>query len=117
MIQVTEADLSAAMESYKHIPIEDLLLQHELRIAREKHYDSFMCPCSDCKGGLCKSIPTIKEHLRRVQRDKFLYHSMVGKDPVHGFPADGIWIPRDDHNGRTAEEDCDDPNVADYVQL
>jgi hypothetical protein len=115
VIQLTEADLAATMESYKYIPVEDLILQHEMRIARDKQYESFMCPCSDCKGGLHKSIPMIKEHLRRVPCDKFLYHSMVGEDLVHGFQPHGIWIPRDEHSGRTPEEDCDDPNVADYI--
>jgi hypothetical protein len=34
------------MEGYQHIPVEDLILEHELRIAKLRNYESFKCPCS-----------------------------------------------------------------------
>jgi hypothetical protein len=80
------------MESYRHIVVEDLILEHELRIAKLKYYEAFKYPCSNCKGGMWKLISTIRQHLRTMPRDRFLYHSMVGEDPVQGFPPDGLWI-------------------------
>jgi hypothetical protein len=89
------------MEEFRHIPVEDLILVHELRIAKEKGFDAFKCPCSDYKGGTRKNLSMIKHHLCNVARDPFLYHSMVGDDPDHGFPAPGIWIPITNPMSRT----------------
>jgi hypothetical protein len=88
-----EEKVHYSMEGYSHISVDNLLLQHELRIARLRNYDSFMCPCCDCKGGIRKSTATVKQHLRRRPRDPFLFRSMVGDDPEEGFPPEGIWIP------------------------
>jgi hypothetical protein len=79
------------MESYRHIVVEDLILEHELRIAKLKYYEAFKYPCSNCKGGMWKLISTIRQHLRTMPRDRFLYHSMVGEDPIQ-FPPDSLWI-------------------------
>jgi hypothetical protein len=81
------------MHGFHHIPVEDLILEHELRVAAVKKYIAFKCPCWNCKGGVTKCVATIKKHLRDMPRDPYLYQSMVGADPEEGFPVDGIWIP------------------------
>jgi hypothetical protein len=84
-----------------------------------------MCPCCDSKGGLRKSITTIRDHLRRLGRDKFLYHSMLGEDLVDGFPGGGIWISRRDHmsrqendsNAAHAEDDFADCETMNFLDV
>jgi hypothetical protein len=78
--------LHAGMEGYHHIPVEDLILDHELRVAKRKNYDSYKCPCANYKGGIRKPIGTIRQHLRDVPQDRYLYHSMIGEDPTEGSP-------------------------------
>jgi len=69
-----------------HIPIEDLILQTELHVATEKDVSVYPCPCNDCHGGRCKCIEMIKSHLTTVGRDSFLLKSIIGGDPLDGYP-------------------------------
>ena len=76
----------------RHIPIGDLILHTELRVATEKNIRGFRCPCRDCKGGYEKSIQVIRRHHEDVGRDPFFKRSMLGGDPPEGYPANGIWV-------------------------
>lgn len=76
----------------RHIPVGDLILQTELRVATEKHVRSFRCPCRDCKGGRRKSIQVIRQHHVAVGRDPALKKSLLGGDPLHGYPRGGLWV-------------------------
>ena len=98
-----------------HILVEDLILQHELRVACLRNYAAFKCPCSNCKGGIRKSVRVIKQHLCEVPRDRFLYHSMVGEDPPGGFPAHGIWMPATEGVYEGADECTTDANGNEYL--
>jgi hypothetical protein len=84
--------MNLGMEGFRHIPVEDLILDHELQLAKEKNCSSFKWPCSDCKTGRRKSIGTIRQHLSEVPRDPYLYHSMLGENPLGGFLVHGIWV-------------------------
>jgi len=75
-----------------HIPIEDLILEIELRVAKEKQYTSFRCPCTKCQDGRRYKLKGIRNHLRVNGRDPFLMHSMVGGDPKEGYPKEGITV-------------------------
>jgi hypothetical protein len=35
----------------RHVPLGDIILHTELRVATEKNVRAFRCPCLDCKGG------------------------------------------------------------------
>jgi hypothetical protein len=85
-------EFDSGMDNLRHIPVEDLILDHELRVASEKNYTAFKCPCINCEGGIRKPIAIIRQHLCTVPQDPYLYHSMVGEDPPNGFPVQGIWI-------------------------
>jgi hypothetical protein len=50
-------------EQGRHIPQEDLILRHELRVCEENNWDCYLCPCKECHGGHRYSIRTIREHL------------------------------------------------------
>ena len=76
----------------RHIPVGDLILQTELRVATEKHVRSFRCPCQDCKGGHWKSIQVIRQHHEAMDRDPGLTKSLLGGDPLHGYPRGGMWV-------------------------
>ena len=76
----------------RHIPVADLILQTELRVATEQNIGAFRCPCKDCHGGLRKSIDIIRAHLQSVGRDPFLRTSIIGGDPPDGYPPHGIWV-------------------------
>jgi len=75
-----------------HIPLEELIFENELQIAKEKNCTAYHCPCTKCHGGHRYDIKTIRGHLRLNKRDPFLMHSMLGGDPVEGYPAQGIWV-------------------------
>ena len=85
------------IQGYQYVAMEDLILEHELRIAKLKLYNSFECSCLNCKGRIQKSISTVMHHLRTMPRNWFLYHSIVGEDPMQGFPTNGLWIPTSKH--------------------
>jgi hypothetical protein len=74
----------------RHVSMEDLILETELRVAREKEIDLFRCPCRKCHGGHKYSVETIRTHLRLHTQDIHLTYSMVGGDPDGGFPEEGI---------------------------
>lgn len=76
----------------RHIPVGDLILQTELRVATTQNITAYHCPCRNCHGGRRKRISVIREHHAAVGRDPFLTKSMIGGDPPNGFPADGIWV-------------------------
>jgi hypothetical protein len=73
------------MEGYQHIPVEDLILKQKLQIAKLKNYETFNLQCCNCKVGLRKSIPTIRQHLHFFLQDQFLYYSMLQSDPIDNF--------------------------------
>ena len=76
----------------RYIPLVDLILQTELRVATEQNIGAFRCPCKDYYGGLRKSIHIIRAHLQFVGKDPFLRTSMIGADPPDGYPPHGIWV-------------------------
>ena len=76
----------------RYIPLADLNLQTELRVETEQNIGAFKCPCKDCYGGLRKSIHIIRAHLQSVDRDLFLRTSMIGADPLDGYPPHSIWV-------------------------
>jgi hypothetical protein len=43
-----------------HIPIDDLILQTELKSTASKGYNSYLCPCRGCHGGRRYHIDTIQ---------------------------------------------------------
>jgi hypothetical protein len=75
-----------------HIPIEDLILQTELRVAAAKGYNSYLCPCRSCHGGRRYHTDTIQQHLRNYGRDYFLNPLMLGGDLPGGFLEEGVWV-------------------------
>jgi hypothetical protein len=101
----------------RHIPIGDLILHTELRVATEKNVRSFRCPCRDCKGGRRKSIQVIRQHHAAVGRDPFLKTSLIGGDPLEGYPASGIWVEDVAYDDDVVVQDVsdDDINIADIV--
>lgn len=75
-----------------HIPLGDLILHTELRVATEQDIHAFRCPCKDCRGGQRKRIEVIRKHHVAVGRDPFLTKSMIGGDPLDGYPPHGVWV-------------------------
>ena len=97
MILYTESGMDGLpprvrQQTGRHINVEDLILQHELEICKERDWDLFLCPCRHCYGGYQYTIRTIQLHLQNYGRDPFLLHSIVGDDLEGGFPLQGIWI-------------------------
>jgi hypothetical protein len=83
----------------RHIPLGDLILQTELRVATEGNIQAYPCPCVNCHGGIRKTINVIREHHTSVGQDPFLTKSIIGGDPLEGYPPQGMWvedIPFDD---------------------
>jgi len=76
----------------RHIPVGDLILQTELRVATALDVHAFRCPCRNCQGGHRKTIDVIQRHHVDVGRDPFLMHSMIGRDPADGYPPRGLWV-------------------------
>ncbi len=76
----------------RHIPLGDIILYTELRVATEHNLRTFRCPCRDCKGGCEKTIRVIRRHHADVGRDPFLEKSLLGGDPPEGYPPQGLWI-------------------------
>jgi len=75
-----------------HIPMEDLILETEMRRAKEEQCTSYHCPCTKCHGGCYYSLDAIREHLLVNKRNPFLMHSMVGGDLERGYLEVSIWI-------------------------
>lgn len=84
--------IDADGRTMRHIPLADLILQTELRVATMQNITAFYCPCQNCHGGRRQQIPVIREHLAAIGRDPFLTKSIIGGDPADGYPADGIWV-------------------------
>jgi hypothetical protein len=76
----------------RHIPLGDLILQTELRVATELNLRKYPCPCKNCHGAQRKKIDVIRKHHSEVGRDDFLTKSMIGGDPADGYPPNGIWV-------------------------
>ena len=76
----------------RHIPLGDLILQTELRVATEQNILAYPCLCKDCRGGRRKRIHVIRTHHTSVGRDPFLTRSMIGGDPIDGYPPYGVWV-------------------------
>jgi hypothetical protein len=76
----------------RHVPIGDIILHTELRVATEHNVRSFRCPCKECKGGRRKNIQVIRQHHATYGRDPFLCKSLLGGDPPEGYPPGGIWV-------------------------
>ena len=76
----------------RHVPVGDIILHTELRVATEKNVRAFRCPCKDCKGGRRKTIQVIQQHHAAVGRDPFLHKSLLGGDPPEGYPPGGMWV-------------------------
>jgi hypothetical protein len=75
-----------------HIPLGDLILHTKLRVATEQDIIAFRCPCRDCRGDRRKRIEVIRKHHAAVGPDPFLIKSMIGGDPLEGYPPHGVWV-------------------------
>lgn len=73
-----------------HIPLGDLILQTELRVATKQNILAYPCPYKDCHGGRRKRIHVIRTHHTSVDRDPFLTKSMISGDPIDGYPPYGV---------------------------
>jgi hypothetical protein len=71
---------------------EELILETELNEAARLRLRSYFCPYRDCHGGKRVATGGIKQHLAKVDHDPFLMRSMVGGDPVSGYPEFGAWV-------------------------
>ena len=91
----------------RHVPVGDMILHTELRVATEKNVHTFRCPCLDCKGGRRKTIQVIRQHHAAVGRDPMLLKSILGGDPLEGYPSTGIWV----------EDVCCDNDVVENIPL
>jgi len=89
----------------RHIPVGDLILLTELRVASVLEVRAFQCPCIDCHGGRRKTIDVIRRHHAAVGRDPFLMNSMIGGDPPKGYPLCGLWV-EDVAYDNDVVEDC-----------
>ena len=87
--QIQFADDGRAL---RHIPLGDLILQTELRVATKQNIWAYPCPCQNCHKGLCKSINVIREHHTLVGRDPSLTKSIIGGDPSEGYPPRRIRV-------------------------
>ena len=76
----------------RHIPLGDLILQTELRVATENNIQAYPCPCMNCHRGLRKPIYVVREHHTVVGRHPFLTKSIIGGDPPEGYPPGGILV-------------------------
>ena len=91
----------------RHISLGDLILQTELRVATKQNIQFYPCPCVNCHGGVRKPIHVIKQHHTSVGRDPFLTKSIIGGDPVGGYPACGIWVDGMAYDDDIVEADPD----------
>ena len=96
----------------RHIPLGDLILQTELRVATSQNIASYPCPCRDCRGSRRRRIHVIREHHRKVGRHPCLSFSMVGGDPPNGYPEEGMWVEDIAYDDDVVK---DAPNIADDV--
>jgi hypothetical protein len=90
----------------RHVPVGDMILHTELRVATENNVHTFRCPCRECKGGRRKTIQVIRQHHAAVGRDPFLQKSLLGGDPPKGYPPGGMWV----------EDVCCDNDVVEDIQ-
>jgi hypothetical protein len=97
----------------RHIPLGDLILQTELRVATELNLKKYPCPCKNCHGAQRRKIDVIRKHHNEVGRDDFLTKSMIGGDNVDGYPPNGIWVEdlAYDDDIIDAEANVEDVNV------
>ena len=91
----------------RHVPVGDMILHTELRVATENNVRAFRCPCKDCKGGRRKTIQVIRQHHAAVGRDPFLCKSLLGGDPPDGYPPEGMWV----------EDICCDDDVVEDIPM
>jgi hypothetical protein len=94
----------------RYIPMEELIQETEFKVAYEKGYDAYLCPCRSCHGGHRYSLQTIRTHLRLNKRDEMLNFFMVGGDPPGGYPREGIYVDGDDVfvDARNVFDDADE---------
>jgi hypothetical protein len=85
-----------------------MIQETEFRVANEKGYNSYLCPCRSCHGGHRYSLQTIRAHLRLNKRDEMLNFSMVGGDPPGGYPRDGVCVNAGDDEFVDAQNVFDD---------
>ena len=104
----------------RHIPLGDLILQTELRVATELNLKKYPCPCRNCHGVRRKSIDIVRKHHADVGRDAFLNKSLIGGDPPNGYPPTGMWVEdvAFDDDVLDGEADLEDvvPPVSDDVR-
>jgi hypothetical protein len=85
-----------------HIPVEDLILQTELRVAAARRYEPYLFPFRTCHSGHRYHMHSIEQHLRKYIRDYYLNHLMVGGNPPKGFLVEEVvhgWNER--HHARS----------------
>ena len=59
-----------------HIPLGDLILQTELRVATKLNLRRYTCPCRNCHGGRCRVIEVIRQHHAAGGRECDVPHSL-----------------------------------------
>jgi hypothetical protein len=65
----------------RHITMEELIQETEFKVAYQKGYESYLCPCRSCHSRHMYTSQTIRIHLRLNECNKMLNFSMVGRDP------------------------------------
>ena len=114
--QATQIRFTDDGRTLRHISLGDLILQTKLRVATQQNIQAYPCPCVNCHGGIRKSIVAIREHHTLVGRDRFLTKSVIGGDPLEGYPPRGIWVedmPFDDDELNANPDGVVDINVND----
>jgi hypothetical protein len=96
--------------------MEDMIQETEFRVASERGYDSYLCPCRTCHGGHRYSLQTIRTHLRIHKHDEMLNSSMLGGDPPSGYPRDGLYLNGDDEPVNTSNVFDDADQETAYAQ-
>jgi hypothetical protein len=67
-------------------------MEHELRLAEKKGRARIPCPCRFCHAGKLLPLSTVELHLKRDGRDPWIRRSMMGEDPVGGWPTVGQYV-------------------------
>jgi hypothetical protein len=71
---------------------EQLIMEHELRLAERKGRARIPCPCKFCHAGKLLPLSAIELHLKHHGRDPWIRRSMMGEDPVGGWPEVGEYV-------------------------
>ena len=97
----------------RHIPLVDLIVRREKELAAEQRLSSYACPCTKCHGGRRRTLKTIDNHRQKYGRDEHLMYSILGGNPLGGFPPQGIWVEdnRDNDDDENLFDDAESSSL------